>query len=518
MSQGVKNIVEQLGEQRFDLSWKFPDQHPEGDLGQGYGGLALDANGQHIGIKNNQYRLAHNRVIEGVFVDDTYSMQGLTHVMGDIRRTGIEIEACVYDADSGEIVDLKSQYGDSHGGLWSPELYKHTIEVQSETSISVSTAMSSLVRQFVSTYKILGDEAMVDPSAACMGHIPDLESDRTDHPYVDVMIEALSKHGGQIQDFVGHGMHQHVEVSAEQAHDIARYMQILAPIISAGMTASPFMHGKTSPNLYEIFQNVEGAELIRDADSVSPGFWNDVRNIARIYGSSSGGVGYFTQSTMEDVLRHGDEMARDGRVTTVSRGHGMHSDVRIRYDMPHDTSTVELCYMDNPIGSEQVIGAYAALNYAVVEKLSWYLTSGEDEMDQLHTDFESLFGKRLAPEEMTSVFDQVMRNNIQVSKHGRAAKIEVVTDGRLASISQLMEEVLRFTGMGITESQRSLIRSTINGPASRNFAEFYKNPSGTGSEIMRHNFGHVENLESGWNIDFMKIYRNYILNRYEHVK
>lgn len=464
MAEGAKS-VSQLGAEVEGLVWKYPEQHPDAIVPDGTeGGLAVDPEtGDMYGVKHSQYRLPDIQSTPGVHAVDVFPLEGLGHERSETPHTGIEVELLSVDA-SGVPYSLRAANGDPVSKSLQdligehPELLRQTAEIDDGPHANPVAAANGVAQKFAMLQKAFPAGALIDPISAWMGERPTAEA-ITDNPYVHVMVDILGKH---VLDFVGHGVHEHYDVGSENIHIVSRYLQIVAPLLNAGLQAAPYMHNQLNPRISEIFEGHSEVEAFAEIEknSATTG-WHSIRYPTRTLASSRGGVATMVHETQDDLLRFADTNLRTGFVNNVSRAYGPHMDVRPRYDLP--PGRVELCVKDNPIGRLETTQAYMELTWAAVRAFEDAAEAGTSALEKLHADYDDIFGAEGNPSEMKTLFERTHRNSIRIAKDGPTTDIE---DGHgcYVPVSHQIGQLLKFVrnaGYPVAQEAENAIRASL---------------------------------------------------------
>lgn len=484
MSEHSAKTVGSLGPEVCGLEWQYPAQHPNTPQPDGQeGGIAVMRSGQIFGVKASRYRLPELKLVSGVHQNDIFPLQGVTSE-GEIMdgQVGIEMELLSVDS-SGQPATLRNNGGAVLNRELEPiigehpELYQYTAEIDDGPHLTTDTVPGGIVKKLRALQAAMPVGMSIDPASAWMDRVPTHE-DVTDNPYVRVMVDLLGDH---ILNFVGHGIHEHYDVDPDYIHIAGRYMQILAPLLNAGLQAAPYMHGQLQPRLSEIFAGHKDLEPLLEVERASnQAGWYSVRYPTRSLASPSGGVSTMTHETKEEVLRYADQRLRDGVVNNVSRAYGQHGDVRLRYDLP--PGRVELCVKDDPLARVETITAYMDMAWAVVGSIETYARAGQ--LEQLHTAFRGLFGSEVDPAEMTPLFERTHRNSLRLAKDGPQAQIE---DGHgcFVPTPHLVEQLFDFCDAAahpISHTSRMIVRGSLQSDQVRTSStinDYYRTGTGT---------------------------------------
>jgi hypothetical protein len=355
----------------------------------------------------------------------------------------------------------------------------NTAEIDDGPHADSASALRGVLAKFQALQAAIPAGASIDPASAWMGERPG-DDMITDNPYVHVMIEKL---GSYIREFVGHGVHEHYDVATENIHTVARYLQLVAPLLNAGLQAAPHMHNETSPHLSEVFAAHPDVDMLREVEARSTSdTWHSVRYPTRSFASTQGGVASMTQSTAEDVMHLADRGMRDGFINNVSRAYGPHTDVRMRYDLA--PGRVELCAKDNPLGRLETTAAYMDLTWAFIRAVEDVSERGSSAVEQMHENYDELFGRDPNPTEMSALFERTHRNSMMIAKDGPSAFLEDA-NGFSTSVGHQMGHLIKFVkdaGYPVDQASVNVIYSSLlsaNVGPNATLAEYYATGVGT---------------------------------------
>lgn len=466
--------------------WAHPEQHATPMPDGREGGLAVDGDGNLWGVKHPLYRLPHLRSMEGVYESDRFRLEGLGHARSDMPHTGVEVELLSVDA-SGEPSSLRDNSGqpltDALAELVGehPELLTYTAEIDDGPHQTPREAARGVFSKFKLLQAALPQGVAIDPASAWMGERPN-ETAVTKNPYVAVMVQALGE--DRIMDFVGHGVHEHYDIATEHIHVVARYLQLTAPLLNAGLQAAPYLHEQLEPRLSEVFSNHPDVDALREVeDEAASRSWHSVRYPTRAFASPGGGVALdMTHETMNQLLRFADVRLRDGSVNNVSRAYGPHRDVRTRYDLP--PGRVEFCAKDNPLGRVETMQAYMELTWAIAKAVEDAAEQGDSALEQLHANFADLFGREANPTEMKPEFEKAHRNSLRLAKEGPLTMVE---DGHGCFVPvrhQILRlfDLARSSGYGLSDEAQQTVLSSLRSDlvaSGATFDDYYRTGVGT---------------------------------------
>lgn len=419
-----------------DARWLFPDAHPNKPAAS-EPGLIVAAAGA-IAIRSSLFRPYDNQFGDAPQIQDTISLinsvAGLPHRETPCRLIGLEGEMFVLHAITGEAVPVYN--------VGVEEFQRSQIEANSEAFEQPYAAVESLQdeQRFINDALAVnvGQFAAIDPASALMHRLPTEADVRDNNPYMARVAELLPKS----VEFIGSGVHMHVDVAAERAPLVANYLRLIVPYMNLPLQSAPFAFGDPHPRMGEVYDFEPSKPY--DGQPMQSG-----RYVSRVARLENGGVGIkLAHDTMEGALRHSEQRLLTGEVNHPARLYGSHADVRIRYDAVSDDkkdgmARIEVCVFDTGAYRAESLIAVAELLKAVTWRIESAVSIGEQGIDQLHRTHSDLFGTRPGIDTIANNLYRTEENSLAMAYDGFDASVQDYT-GKTRTARNLFWRVYDF--------------------------------------------------------------------------
>lgn len=244
------------------------------------------------------------------------------------------------------------------------------------------------------------------------------------HPYVRHVSGEMAARTGfdTVQMFRAAGAQAHTGITNTMAGVLAsEAMQYLSPLLMAPTMAGPAVRGGIAGNLNAAeFTPQQQAHMermgVRRDDLSDP--YQSYRHLLRLLGSPSAGPWQTSPpSTVEGYVIGANDKLRRGKINTLDRFNGWHSDrARIVFDNKSGVNTNENCAPDTALANVRVLSPLHVANSAIFSALERMAKRGNDPREKVA---DTLGISGLNPEERLQVVGRIA---LKVARYGNDAK------------------------------------------------------------------------------------------------
>ncbi|MBD3363556.1 hypothetical protein GF362_07615 [Candidatus Dojkabacteria bacterium] len=376
-------------------------------------------------------------------------------IMASLFENGLDLEGRINNNNADNeipIIDFDSKFRALPSNLreirFGREMAKYTIEINGHpTSNPIKGGLSFLRNQQVLA-EIFDDHGWFLCPISAFSHRPFRASDISNDSYLQrIVLNNEMWPREKSLHYVGNSAQFHCEILNEKAGLTALNLyQLVYPLTVGISLASPFMHGKTNPNLKTIL--VDQAQLGKDKDPNiiktldNEGFLSVREGTRFLAGIDSGILHEPFPENPDDYIELVEQKLNSGDIPHPDRGGGQQAD-RFKFSL----HTLEVSNMDTFAGNTLKFLSAQEFSKALMWKLQVY-GSNQRGIASLCDRFPSLFKY---PVDKT-LLDHVRRNALEVTKDGLDAKL-VGVDGNLYEAQELFYELLDFVNEPIPELQ-----------------------------------------------------------------
>lgn len=307
---------------------------------------------------------------------------------------------------------------------YSPEAATACIEINFHHAPNPQQRALAMTRALKYLMRFIEEEGWYMTPIAAIPHRPLTPQDINPHPYIQRI--AMEYMGWEnVRHFLGSSWQVHVEMlDLKSALTTINMYQLIAPLLSALSSASPFIHGETNPNLAKIYREDETSQMrLNDRETyeaLNSTDWLSIRYPSRWRGSPSGGT--FVKplpENPEDFFRLAELGLKDNdprsaqNIPSPARAAGHHRD-RIRIDIGPN-GTLEISNMDTFGGHVLKLAAVQEFTRVLIWKMQYFAKANR--LPKLVHQYPNLF-KYPITEEMLR---EAHLYSIQVAKQGMDA-------------------------------------------------------------------------------------------------